>query len=47
LPEPANAQQVLMPPLSTCWKADLTSLREVVSNPAAPLNPAVEALSRV
>ena len=47
LPEPADAQQALISPLSMCWKEALTPLREVVANPAAPWKPAFEALSKV
>ena len=47
LPEPANAEQALLPPLSTCWKGALASLRQVTASSSVPWKAAIETLSVV
>jgi len=44
LPQPANAEQALQPPLSLCWKEALGPLREWNADPAAPWKPVAESL---
>jgi len=47
LPEPAIADQALLPPLSICWKDALTPLRQFTSDSAASWKPVVECLAAV
>jgi len=45
LPEPANAQQSLLAPLSTCWKTALLPLRQFVVDAARPWKPVADCLT--
>jgi len=44
-PEPASHNDVLLPPLSTCWKEVLPLLREFTADAARPCQPVLEALA--
>ena len=47
LPEPADAAQALLPPLSVCWKEALAPLRQFCAETSAPWKPAAEKLEAV
>ena len=47
LPEPANLEQSLLPPLSNCWNAALPLLRHLNGEAAASCQPALEALAQL
>jgi superfamily II DNA or RNA helicase len=47
LPEPASADQALLPPLSTCWKDALAPLRQFTGDAAAPWKPLAERMAAV
>jgi hypothetical protein len=45
-PEPANLEQSLLAPLSTCWQATLAPLRLFITDPNAPWKPVAELLAK-
>jgi hypothetical protein len=47
LPEPANAEQSLLPPLSNCWKDALLPLRQFAGDATASVKPVAECLAGI
>ncbi len=47
LPEPSSNEQILLPPLSRCWKEDLAQLRAFLTQPTAPVKPLAERLAAI
>jgi len=45
LPEPAELNEALLPPLSHCWKAALPRLRSFAADPTQPWKPLADSLS--
>lgn len=44
LPEPATAQEALLPPLASYWKEALAPVRQLASEPDAPWKPICDCL---
>jgi hypothetical protein len=47
LPQPAALKDLLLPPLSPCWREALSLLRDFSANPDHPSQPVIEALEKL